>query len=49
MYQIDRNEELTTDRLGKILMDFQTTKLPELQKYYNYYNITPNWNSNIYC
>ena len=37
MYQIDRNEELTTDRLGKILMDFQTTKLPELQKYYNYY------------
>lgn len=37
MYQIDRNEELTTDRLGKILMDFQTAKLPELQRYYNYY------------
>lgn len=37
MYQIDRNEELTTDRLGKILMDFQSSKLPELQRYYNYY------------
>ena len=37
MYQIDRNEELTTGRLGKILMDFPTTKLPALQKYYNYY------------
>ena len=37
MYQIDRNEELTTERLGKILMDFQTSKLPELQRYYNYY------------
>lgn len=37
MYQIDRNEELTPLRLGKILADFQTAKLPELQKYYNYY------------
>lgn len=37
MYQIDRNEELTPERLGKILMDFQTSKLPELQKYYDYY------------
>lgn len=37
MYQIDRNEELTTDRLGKILADFQTHELPRLNKYYNYY------------
>ena len=38
MYQIDRNEELTIERLGQILMDFQTNKLPELQRYYDYYN-----------
>lgn len=38
MYQIDRNEELTTDRLGKILADFQTHELPKLNKYYNYYS-----------
>ena len=37
MYQIDKNEELTPERLGKILMDFQTAKLPELQRYYDYY------------
>lgn len=37
MYQIDKNEELTTDRLGKILADFQTRELPRLNKYYNYY------------
>ena len=37
MYQIDRNEELTTERLGKILADFQTHELPKLNKYYNYY------------
>ena len=37
MYQIDRNEELTTDRLGKILADFQTHELPKLNRYYNYY------------
>ena len=38
MYQIDRNEELTTERLGKILADFQTHELPKLNKYYNYYS-----------
>ena len=38
MYQIDRNEELTTDRLGKILADFQTRELPRLKRYYNYYS-----------
>lgn len=38
MYQIDRNEELTTERLGKILADFQTHELPKLKKYYNYYS-----------
>ena len=38
MYQIDRNEELTTERLGKILADFQTRELPKLNKYYNYYS-----------
>lgn len=38
MYQIDRTEELTTDRLGKILADFQTHELPKLNKYYNYYS-----------
>ena len=37
MYQIDRNEELTTERLGKILADFQTHELPKLNRYYNYY------------
>ena len=37
MYQIDKKEELTTDRLGKILADFQTHELPRLTKYYNYY------------
>jgi len=37
MYQIDKHEELTTDRLGKILADFQTRELPRLNKYYNYY------------
>lgn len=37
MYQIDRNEELTTDRLGKILADFQTHQLPKLNRYYDYY------------
>ena len=38
MYQIDRNEELTTERLGKILADFQTHELPKLNRYYNYYS-----------
>lgn len=38
MYQIDKNEELTTDRLGKILSAFQTNDLPKLITYYNYYN-----------
>ena len=38
MYQIDRTEELTTDRLGKILSTFQTWDLPKLNTYYNYYN-----------
>ena len=38
MYQIDRNEELTIDRLGKILADFQTHELPKLNKYYDYYS-----------
>lgn len=37
MYQIDKKEELTTARLGKILADFQTHELPRLTKYYNYY------------
>ena len=37
MYQIDRNEELTPERLGKILADFQTHELPKLNRYYNYY------------
>ena len=38
MYQIDRNEELTPIRLGKILAEFQTNELPKLITYYNYYN-----------
>ena len=38
MYQIDRNEELTPLRLGKILAQFQTLELPRLNTYYNYYN-----------
>ena len=38
MYQIDRNEELTPIRLGKILSSFQTLELPKLINYYNYYN-----------
>ena len=38
MYQIDRNEELTPLRLGKILAQFQTLELPKLITYYNYYN-----------
>lgn len=38
MYQIDKQEELTTERLGKILADFQTHELPRLNKYYNYYS-----------
>lgn len=38
MYQIDKNEELTTIRLGKILAEFQTNQLPKLCKYYNYYS-----------
>lgn len=38
MYQIGRDEELTPERLGKILMDFQTRELPRLNRYYNYYN-----------
>lgn len=38
MYQIDRNEELTPIRLGKILSSFQTLELPKLITYYNYYN-----------
>lgn len=37
MYQIGKDEQLTPERLGKILMDFQTNKLPELQRYYDYY------------
>ena len=38
MYQIDRNEEMTPERLGKILSDFQTAELPRLIKYRDYYN-----------
>ena len=38
MYQIDRNEELTPLRLGKILAQFQTLELPRLNTYHNYYS-----------
>lgn len=37
MYLISKDEPLTVDRLGKIIQQFQTTKLPKLKKYYNYY------------
>lgn len=38
MYQIDKDSELTVEALGSILMDFQTSTLPSLNRYYNYYN-----------
>jgi len=38
MYQIGKDEQLTPERLGKILEDFQTHELPKLNKYYNYYS-----------
>lgn len=38
MYLISRNEELTTDRLGKMMADFQTRELPRLKTYHDYYN-----------
>jgi len=37
MYVIEKDAELTVDRLGKILLQFQTKELPQLQKYWNYY------------
>lgn len=38
MYLIGKNEELTTDRLGKMMADFQTRELPRLKAYHDYYD-----------
>lgn len=38
MYLIGKNEALTTDRLGKMMADFQTRELPRLKAYHDYYD-----------
>lgn len=38
MYLIDREKPLTTETLKNILMDFQTSELPRLNKLNNYYH-----------
>ena len=36
MFMVDKNEQLD---LGKIIQQFQTQRLPILNKYYNYYKL----------
>lgn len=38
MYNISISEELTNDKIGRIIQSFNTTELPKLQKNYDYYN-----------
>ena len=37
MFLIERDKELDTLTLGKIIQKFQTEDIPKLQRYYNYY------------
>lgn len=37
MYLLDKNEELTANKITQILQQFQTKELPQLQKYNDYY------------
>lgn len=37
MFYINRNEELTTDKVSRIIQSFQLTELPRLQKDYDYF------------
>ena len=37
MYLLDKNEELTADKITKILQQFQQKELPRLRKYNDYY------------
>ena len=37
MFLIKQNDQLTTEKLGKIIQQYQTRDLPKLQRYYNYY------------
>ena len=38
MYLFDRDKELTTEYIGRVLNQFQLCELPVLKKYYKYYN-----------
>lgn len=38
MFLLDKNEELTTALITKIIQTFETSEKPKLQKYYDYYN-----------
>lgn len=38
MFTLNSIDELTVDKLSKILQRFNTVELPKLQNYYNYYN-----------
>lgn len=37
MYNINRNEELTTDKISRIVQSFEMTEKVKLQKYYDYF------------
>lgn len=37
MFLIEKDAELTIERIGKIIQQFQTKDIPRLNKYYNYY------------
>jgi hypothetical protein len=37
MFLIERDTQITTQFLGEVINQFKTTKLPKLNKYYNYY------------
>ena len=37
MYLVDKNEELTANKITAILQQFQTKELPQLQRYNDYY------------
>lgn len=37
MYRINANEELTAEKLSRIIQSFMTADLPKIKKYYDYY------------